>query len=124
MWLPTANNRRFAMSDEIAQDDEGFEIQDFGVEGESSGDEEEGRARGSEGPRYDDPRSKTAGVVPVAKGPQAPTPAAQSQPSAARGSMEGEIFAVGDDVGGWSDSDGDEEDKQKLVPKVKDSKKD
>ncbi|KAF2453669.1 lung seven transmembrane receptor-domain-containing protein [Lineolata rhizophorae] len=26
LWRPTANNRRFAMSDEIAQDDEGFEI--------------------------------------------------------------------------------------------------
>ncbi|GAB7357841.1 hypothetical protein MBLNU230_g0012t1 [Neophaeotheca triangularis] len=26
VWRPTANNRRFAMSDEIAQDDDGFEI--------------------------------------------------------------------------------------------------
>ncbi|RMZ86675.1 hypothetical protein DV736_g6097, partial [Chaetothyriales sp. CBS 134916] len=26
LWRPTANNRRFAMSDELAQDDDGFEI--------------------------------------------------------------------------------------------------
>merc|ERR1711900_16038 len=32
MWRPTANNRRFATSDELAQDDEGFEIADFGAE--------------------------------------------------------------------------------------------
>jgi len=30
VWRPTANNRRFAMSDEIAQDDDGFEIASLG----------------------------------------------------------------------------------------------
>ncbi|KAN0083220.1 hypothetical protein V8E54_002308 [Elaphomyces granulatus] len=30
LWRPTANNRRFAMSDELAQDDDAFEIRSFG----------------------------------------------------------------------------------------------
>lgn len=110
MWLPTANNRRFAMSDEIAQDDEGFEIADFGAD-DDSGDEEEAR-RGTEGPRYDN-----APKLAPQQNSAARQPATVSQPSASRQSLEGEIFAVGDDGAGWSDSDGDDEDKQKLVSK-------
>ncbi|KAF4636805.1 hypothetical protein G7Y89_g1293 [Cudoniella acicularis] len=54
VWRPTANNRRFAMSDELAQDDEGFEIADFGVEDDEDDDLENAAAhRGEEGPRYD-----------------------------------------------------------------------
>ncbi|RMZ71158.1 integral membrane [Pyrenophora seminiperda CCB06] len=51
MWRPTANNRRFAMSDEIAQDDEGFEIASL----RDSLDEEE---RGAEQPPSYDPPAK------------------------------------------------------------------
>lgn len=110
MWLPTANNRRFAMSDEIAQDDEGFEIADFGAD-DDSGDEEEAR-RGTEGPRYD-----SAPKPATQQNAAARQPAQVNQPSASRQSLEGEIFAVGDDGAGWSDSDGDDEDKAKLVNK-------
>lgn len=116
MWLPTANNRRFAMSDEIAQDDEGFEIQDFGAgSDDESGDEEQARdRRGTEGPRYDSaPKPQPAraqAVVPA-------VPAVSNLPPAQRRSEEGEMFTVGDDMAGWSDSDGDDEDKQKLVGK-------
>lgn len=116
MWLPTANNRRFAMSDEIAQDDEGFEIQDFGAgSDDDDSDIEQGKARrGNEGPRYDSaPKPQTVKAQPVAPA----EPAVSNLPSASRRSEEGEIFAVGDDLAGWSDSDGDEEDKQKLVGK-------
>ena len=116
MWLPTANNRRFAMSDEIAQDDEGFEIQDFGAgSDDESGDEEQARdRRGTEGPRYDTaPKAQPARAQPVVPA----VPAVSNLPSAQRRSEEVEIFAVGDDLAGWSDSDGDDEDKQKLVGK-------
>ena len=116
MWLPTANNRRFAMSDEIAQDDEGFEIADFGVGEEESGDEEEARdRRGTEGPRYDNPGAKPMPQQNSAA--RQPPTVEQPTASASRQSLEGEIFAVGDDGAGWSDSDGGEEDKQKLVGK-------
>ena len=116
MWLPTANNRRFAMSDEIAQDDEGFEIQDFGAgSDDDDSDIEQGKARrGNEGPRYDSsPKPQTVKAQPVVPD----VPAVSNMPSASRRSEEGEIFAVGDDLAGWSDSDGDDEDKQKLVGK-------
>jgi len=110
LWRPTANNRRFAMSDELAQDDEGFEIADFGAD--LSGDEEEGGAgRAQEGPRYDPPTKPTNKSVP--SNTQEPNPS-----SHARESLDGEtIFAVGDEDGDkWSDDeDEDEEDAKKLV---------
>jgi len=92
LWRPTENNRRFAMSDELAQDDEGFEIADFGAD--DSGDEEEGRGGdrtqpGQEGPRYDPPQAAktTARDIP-------------------RDSVDGDtIFAVGEDGDKWSDDD-------------------
>ncbi|KAI5284144.1 hypothetical protein KEM52_003054, partial [Ascosphaera acerosa] len=52
LWRPTVNNRRFAMSDEIAQDDEGFEIRSMGS---SFDDEEDGRAAGGAGADYRHP---------------------------------------------------------------------
>lgn len=100
VWRPTANNRRFAMSDELAQDDEGFEIADFGAEDDDEDDPENAAARrgdrtqpGQEGPRYD------------------PTPsAATPKKNASRESLDGEtIFAVGEDGDRWSDDESDEE---------------
>ena len=46
IWRPTANNRRFAMSDEIAQDDDGFEIASIGGSEDEDDDVEQGRAQG------------------------------------------------------------------------------
>ncbi|ODH53159.1 hypothetical protein GX48_00695 [Paracoccidioides brasiliensis] len=90
LWRPTANNKRFAMSDEIAQDDDGFEIRSYG----SSIDEEEGGgARGSGG-------SDGRDLSPVPPKPMEPVP----QPS--RQSLDGEtIFAVGEDGDRWSDDE-------------------
>ncbi|OAL46620.1 hypothetical protein IQ07DRAFT_590727 [Pyrenochaeta sp. DS3sAY3a] len=106
MWRPTANNRRFAMSDEIAQDDEGFEIASL----RDSLDEEEG----SDGhpPSYDPaPRTRNQMARDVS-----PLPAPQPQKPIVppRESLDGDtIFAVGEDDK-WSDdelepADGDEE---------------
>lgn len=88
------------MSDELAQDDEGFEIADFGADDDDDEDDlENGTAHrgdrtvpGQEGPRYDPPpASNTAKEIP-------------------RESLDGEtIFAVGDENDRWSDEGSDEE---------------
>lgn len=104
LWRPTANNRRFAMSDELAQDDEGFEIADFGAEDDDDEDPENAAARrgdrtepGQEGPRYD------------------PPPASNKAKEIPRESLDGEtIFAVGEDGDRWSE-DGSDEETGKLV---------
>ncbi|KAI9816772.1 MAG: hypothetical protein M1827_001417 [Pycnora praestabilis] len=89
LWRPTANNRRFAMSDELAQDDEGFEIASFG----GSLDEEDGRT--PDGDRT--PTGYDRHVSPVRK--------TQNAAQESRESLGGEtIFAVGDeDADKWSD---------------------
>ncbi|KAF1830078.1 hypothetical protein BDW02DRAFT_559754 [Decorospora gaudefroyi] len=100
MWRPTANNRRFAMSDEIAQDDEGFEIASL----RDSLDEED---RGSDQPPSYDPapsshRTNARDVSPL------PAPQAQKPIVPPRESLDGDtIFAVGEDDK-WSDGSDDE----------------
>lgn len=99
------------MSDELAQDDEGFEIADFGVEGDDDEEEEDHETRPREGdrtqPSQDEPRydpapsgnkSKTIREVP-------------------RESLDGDtVFAVGEDGDRWSE-DGSEEERGTLVAK-------
>ena len=103
LWRPTANNRRFAMSDEVrytptrlrrkltsfqlAQDDEGFEIASFG----GSLDEE-------------DARSPDAANDEAALSPIPPKPVNEHHPT--RQSLDGEtIFAVGEDADKWSEDE-------------------
>ncbi|KAK2754569.1 hypothetical protein FQN54_006970 [Arachnomyces sp. PD_36] len=89
LWRPTVNNRRFAMSDELAQDDDGFEIRSFG----SSFDEE--RMSTDERPT----NSAARELSPVPPKPVGTAPAH-------RESLDGEtIFAVGEDGDRWSDDD-------------------
>ena len=93
------------MSDELAQDDEGFEIADFGADEDEDDEDPENAAAhrgdrtqpGQEGPRYDPaPKPTAPRVVP-------------------RESLDGEtIFAVGEDGDRWSEDEEDEEGK-KLV---------
>ncbi|MCJ1299680.1 hypothetical protein MMC08_002473 [Hypocenomyce scalaris] len=94
LWRPTANNRRFAMSDELAQDDEGFEIASFG----GSLDEEDGDARSP-------PELRTPnGGANRPLSPVPPKPANENQHP--RQSLDGEtMFAVGDDADKWSDDE-------------------
>ncbi|KAJ5713259.1 Transmembrane receptor eukaryota [Penicillium malachiteum] len=91
LWRPTANNRRFAMSDELAQDDDGFEIRSFG-----SGLDEEDPLDAP--PEY--PGSSAAeGRRDLSPIPPKPVSSAQ------RPSLDEEtIFAVGDEDK-WSDDD-------------------
>lgn len=96
------------MSDELAQDDEGFEIADFGAGADDDEDEDENAGAhrgdrtqpGQEGPRYD------------------PAPTSHPAKNIPRESLDGEtIFAVGDDhedVERWSEGS-DDESKDKPV---------
>lgn len=104
LWRPTANNRRFAMSDELAQDDEGgFEIADFGAGDEDEDEDVERGVTSGHEPRYDPGVNANA----AAKKKEADLP---------RESLDGEtVFAVGEDGDRWSDDEEDEEEGKKLV---------
>lgn len=129
LWRPTANNRRFAMSDEVclklpklldftdeddqlAQDDDGFEIASL----RDSMDEEEGGAartpsdsnNGAELPPYQSMPvdGQAAPKAPIHReSSPLPAPKPQRTSSLPRQSLDGEtIFAVGDEER-WSDDD-------------------
>jgi len=97
LWRPTANNRRFAMSEELSQEDDGFEIRSMA---DSFDDEEEGQAQGERTPM---PNSGTGrGVSPE----PAKSGYTRAPPAAPRESLDGEtIFAVGEDGDRWSEDD-------------------
>lgn len=111
VWRPTVNNRRFAMSDEIAQDDDGtFEIGDIGVPDDSEDEEE---SIGKQGAGNAAPQSQ--GYAQAASSSSAPAP---PQQRGVRESLDGEtIFAVGDDGDKFTDDESDEEENAKLVRK-------
>jgi hypothetical protein len=111
VWRPTAHNRRFAMSDEIAQDDDGtFEIADIGAPDDSD-DEEEIIGTKPPPPRNAAPRSASA-AEPAAASTAPPVQPARNIP---RDSLDGEtIFAVGEDGDKFSDDEDSDED-AKLV---------
>ncbi|KAF2800196.1 hypothetical protein K505DRAFT_320615 [Melanomma pulvis-pyrius CBS 109.77] len=100
MWRPTANNRRFAMSDEIAQDDEGFEIASL----RDSLDEEEGSI--DHPPAYDPaPRHRNQNEGFNRDASPLPAPKPQKPIVPPRESLDGDtIFAVGEDDK-WSDDE-------------------
>ncbi|KAH7127699.1 lung seven transmembrane receptor-domain-containing protein [Dactylonectria macrodidyma] len=113
VWRPTANNRRFAMSDEIAQDDDGnFEIGDIGVPGEDSDDEEANIGkRSDEPPPFNTPSAAGTSQAGAQQRSNRPLP---------RESLDGEtIFAIGEDGDKFSDDDDESSDEEdaKLVRK-------
>ncbi|KAI2637493.1 lung seven transmembrane receptor-domain-containing protein [Xylaria nigripes] len=100
VWRPTANNRRFAMSDEIAQDEDGgFEFADVGAPDDSDDDEE-----AQVGIKTTNPQAAQS------HGTRAATEVAQrrapTKPDSPRDSFDGEtIFAVGEDGDKFSDDE-------------------
>ncbi|KAF9776496.1 hypothetical protein IL306_005310 [Fusarium sp. DS 682] len=111
LWRPTSNNRRFAMSDEIAQDDDGnFDLGDIGVPGEDSDDEdvEVGKTTRND--------SNNANGLSFSSASQSTAqPSRNNTRTAPRESLENEtIFAIGEDGDKFSDDGSDEED-AKLV---------
>ncbi|MCJ1308994.1 hypothetical protein MMC25_002649 [Agyrium rufum] len=105
LWRPTVNNRRFAMSDELAQDDDGgFEIASFGG---SEDDAEDIEAGGARSPRPQPPPKENSALGSDGAYDRPDPPPKPSQP---RHSLDGEtIFAVGEDGDKWSDDEDDEE---------------
>lgn len=130
IWRPTANNRRFAMSDEIAQDDDGtFDLGDIGVPGDSDDDEEENigkPARGDSGGGAQGHGQGQGQGLGLDLGPSSSASSTSAtQPSAQapqgrsvhRDSLDGEtIFAVGDEDR-FTDDESDDEEDAKLVRK-------
>lgn len=106
VWRPTANNRRFAMSDEIAQDEDGgFEFADVGAPDDSDDEDEEAHI----GSKPTNTRSTSGAIVtPASSQPsQGRAPVRLESP---RDSFDGEtIFAVGEDGDKFSDDEADGE---------------
>ncbi|KAA8914869.1 lung seven transmembrane receptor-domain-containing protein [Sphaerosporella brunnea] len=95
LWRPTANNRRFAMSDELAQDEDGgFEIASIGGGSELDEDEDEERKK-------DKDIEATAGLRPAesSSGSHAAPPSQQQHQA-----HDEPIFEVGGGDG-WSDGE-------------------
>lgn len=112
VWRPTANNRRFAMSDEIAQDDEGFEIASMRDSLDFDNDDLEGGKPNGQPPAYDAPRgagSALRGTSPL----PAPTPQKPVTSTLPRESFDGDtIFAVGEEM---DKSDEESEDEHRRL---------
>ena len=132
LWRPTANNRRFAMSDEVyklkttrrnpltcmqlSQDDDGFEIRS--IADSLDDDLEEGPkdpVSQGEPPRTGASLGTTPGLTPV---PPMPVQTQNKPSPRPRESFDGEtIFAVGETE--WSDADDSEDDdRRKLTRKI------
>ncbi|KXT12593.1 hypothetical protein AC579_376 [Pseudocercospora musae] len=111
VWRPTANNRRFAMSDEIAQDDDGFEIASIRDSMDMEDDLEAMEANGNKAPPpYDAPRGGSSSHRDASPLP-APTP--KKPATLPRESLDGEtIFALGDEDKLTDDEDSDSENKR------------
>lgn len=120
LWRPTANNRRFAMSDEVAsslpsgsiadqkqlaQEDDGFEIASFN--GAEDDDELEPGTRAKA-------RSAANGSEYQLSGDMV-SPAHVHHHQRLRQSLDGEtIFAIGEETDKWSE-DGDEDERKGLA---------
>ena len=117
LWRPTANNRRFAMSDELAQDDDGFEIRSIhsrdSLDDLSDDDPEAAAARKAE-ERAVSPSGGAATTLTGTFNPPTSTRKREEAPN--RDSFDGEtIFAVGDDGVEFSD---DEDERKGLTRKI------
>ncbi|KAK3375289.1 lung seven transmembrane receptor-domain-containing protein [Podospora didyma] len=118
VWRPTANNRRFAMSDEIAQEDDGtFEIANLDIGAPDDSDDEEANVgvpnKQQNGTSRAAAPGGAGGAAPNGEqhpyGGYAPPSGAgpQRRPSPPRDSFDGEtIFAVGEDGDKFSDDEG------------------
>lgn len=114
IWRPTANNRRFAMSNELAQDDDGtFEIANLDIDAPEDSDFGDEARVGGKGGADTPPSNGSSGTgAGGGGGREYPNPAGApalklrnaSQPS--RNSLDGEtIFAVGEDGDRFSDDE-------------------
>lgn len=124
LWRPTANNRRFAMSDEIAQDDDGnFEIRSIGGLSDDEEDDPEANAQRKLYDKAVSPGGEASTSMTDQAYARMPTrttgPSRNPPPGRPRESLDGEtIFAVGEGED-WSDADdSDTEEHGRLTRKV------
>lgn len=105
VWRPTANNRRFAMSDELAQEDDGtFDLSNLDVAAPDDSDFDEEARVGQKTDGSDTPPS--SGSPPANRAPSGRSPSRRSKQGPPRESLDGEtIFAVGEDGDKFSDDD-------------------
>lgn len=128
IWRPTANNRRFAMSDELAQDDDGFEIASIGgsddEDPERGGSMDRDRERDRSGVREYSARPTSSGsptVVMKGEPHRGGVGAGVGVGVGVGGSQQvrrdsGEaIFSVGGEGEGSEDEWSEDEDKRKLT---------
>lgn len=124
LWRPTENNRRFAMSDELAQDDDGgFEIASIGGSMLDDEDEDEDDEDERSKARRDKDLERGEGGdlgrgAGMAGGSSFGASSSQpsQQPQRHRASADEPIFEVGDDDGAWTSpevSDDDDDDDKK-----------
>lgn len=123
LWRPTANNRRFAMSDEIAQDDDGnFEIRSIGGISDDEDDDVESHAQ----KKLEERAVPPSGAASTSFADQAHTSVGGTNsasrappPARPRESLDGEtIFAVGEGED-WSDAgDSDADEHGRLTKKI------
>ena len=114
VWRPTRDNMRFAMSDQLAQDDDdGFEIASVGgVESDDEDDLEVGRRRDGESSQQQGPTLQQAQYSQVAgpSGSASAGPARRSEREVPV-DQEGEaMFSVGGEGDGESDDEEEEDD--------------
>ena len=124
IWRPTANNRRFAMSDELAQEDDGFEIASIG-ESEDDDLERRGsleRERDRSGVREYSARPSSSGSPAVVmKGERQSGNGGLGVGSSGVRRDSGEaIFSVGGEGEGSEDGWSEDEDKKKLTGRKRD----
>ena len=130
LWRPTANNRRFALSDELAQDDDGaggFEIASIGAASDDDDDDDDGDGGRGGRNRNPTPDVEWNSANRGNGGPPQPPPPQQQQPQPQQGraamtggegtgagtarrggraSIEEPIFELGEgEEDGWSDGE-------------------
>ena len=125
IWRPTANNRRFAMSDELAQDDDGFAIASLG--GSDDDDDLERRASLARDRERDRERVREYAARPSSSG--SPTVVMKGERQGGTAGLGGggsssmrrdsgeAIFSVGGEGEGSEDEWSEDDDRKKLTRK-------
>lgn len=115
LWRPTANNRRFAMSDELSQEDDGtFEFQSIA----DSLDDEERAEEAAERKLEEGAAKPTGGAATSMSSTMPSAGGAGNMAPKPRASLDGDtIFQVGDEEQ-WSDGEMSDGEGRKLTRKI------
>ncbi|QIW94861.1 hypothetical protein AMS68_000379 [Peltaster fructicola] len=112
IWRPTANNRRFAMSDEIAQDDDGFDLasrDSLDIEDADLSPPQPGSK--APPPPYEGFEGRNRDISPL------PAPKPTKPAPIPRASLDGETMFAIEDEDKFSDDEGDAAERERLTVK-------